>query len=52
MKKEKSLTLSEVEHSHIKHVLQLTDGNITRAAQILGLARSTLNLKIKQFNLN
>lgn len=52
IKKEKSLTLSEVEHSHIKHVLHLTDGNITKAARILGLARSTLNAKIKQLNLN
>ena len=49
---EKMLTLSEVERSHIEHVLQMADGNRTRAAQILGIARSTLNVKIKQLNLN
>jgi len=45
------MTLSEIEQTHIKHVLRLTDGNRTRAAQILGVARSTLNEKIKLFNL-
>lgn len=41
------LTLSEVEQAHIMHVLELSGGNRTRAAQILGLARSTLNEKLK-----
>jgi two-component system, NtrC family, response regulator AtoC len=50
--KEAALTLSEVEHSQIKHVLRMTDGNRTRAAKILGVARSTLNAKIKQLGLN
>lgn len=45
------MTLSEIEQTHIKNVLRLTDGNRTRAAQILGVARSTLNEKIKLFNL-
>jgi DNA-binding NtrC family response regulator len=49
---DKMLTLSEVERSHIEHTLQLAGGNRTKAAQILGIARSTLNEKIKQLNLN
>ena len=49
---DKMLTLSEVERSHIEHILQMAGGNRTRAAQILGIARSTLNAKIKQLNLN
>jgi two-component system, NtrC family, response regulator AtoC len=50
--KEESLTLSEVERFQIKHVLRMTDGNRTRAAKLLGVARSTLNAKIKQLDLN
>lgn len=44
-------TLSEVEKTHIANVLRLNDGNRTKAAQILGIARSTLNEKIKLFSL-
>ncbi|MBI5641596.1 MAG: sigma-54-dependent Fis family transcriptional regulator [Nitrospirae bacterium] len=44
-------TLSEVEQAHIRRVLELTGGNRTRAAQILGIARSTLNEKLKLFSL-
>ncbi len=50
--KEKMLTLSDVERSHVERILQLSGGNRTKAAQILGIARSTLNAKIKQLNLN
>lgn len=46
-----SMTLSEVEQDHIKQIIQLTGGNKTRAAQILGIARSTLNEKIKLYNI-
>ena len=49
---DKMLSLSEVERSHIERILQRSGGNKTRAAQILGIARSTLNEKIKQLNLN
>ncbi|MBI5102626.1 MAG: sigma-54-dependent Fis family transcriptional regulator [Nitrospirae bacterium] len=41
------MTLAQVEQAHIKRVLTLTEGNRTRAAQILGVARSTLNEKLK-----
>ncbi len=44
-------TLSEVEKMHIANVLRLNDGNRTRAAQALGIARSTLNEKIKLYSL-
>jgi DNA-binding NtrC family response regulator len=46
-----TMTLAELEQVHIKRVLQMTEGNKTRAAQVLGVARSTLNEKLKQFNL-
>ncbi len=51
-KKEEALTLNEVEQAQIRHVLKMTDGNRTRAAKILGVARSTLNAKIKDLDLN
>jgi two-component system response regulator HydG len=50
--KEKApMTLSEIERAHIVNVLRMTDGNRTRAAQVLGVARSTLNEKIKLYTL-
>ncbi|MEW6109666.1 MAG: sigma-54 dependent transcriptional regulator [Nitrospirota bacterium] len=45
------LSLREAEEAHIKQILKLTDGNRTKAAKILGIARSTLNEKIKIYNL-
>jgi DNA-binding protein Fis len=45
------MTLSEIERAHIVNVLRMTDGNKTRAAQVLGVARSTLNEKIKLYTL-
>ncbi len=45
------LTLDELEHAHIKQILELTGGNKTRAAQILGIARSTLNEKLKLYDI-
>jgi two-component system response regulator AtoC len=45
------VTLGEVEQAHIKKILQVTQGNRTKAAQLLGVARSTLNEKIKLYNL-
>ncbi len=46
------LALTEVEKTHIESVLRLTEGNRTRAAQILGVARSTLGEKIKEYKLS
>lgn len=45
------LTLQDVEKLHIKKVLEYTGNNRTKTAQILGISRSTLNEKIKNYNL-
>lgn len=44
-------TLSEVEAEHIKHMLDLTDGNRTAAAEILGISRVSLISKIKRYGI-
>lgn len=44
--------LQEVEKNYIQHVLQITRGNKTRASQVLGISRPTLDKKIKEFSLN
>ena len=43
------LPLSEVEQAHIKHVLLIANGNRTKAADMLGIARSTLNEKMRKY---
>jgi transcriptional regulator with PAS, ATPase and Fis domain len=45
-------TLAEVEREHIKFVLGLTGHNYTEAAQKLGISRSTLWRKMKEYGLN
>jgi transcriptional regulator with PAS, ATPase and Fis domain len=45
-------TLAEVEREHIKFVLGLTSHNYTEAAQKLGISRSTLWRKMKEYGLN
>ncbi|HYF49729.1 MAG TPA: sigma 54-interacting transcriptional regulator [Planctomycetota bacterium] len=42
-------TLAEVEKRHILHVLDSVNGNKTEAAKQLGLARSTLVLKLQSY---
>lgn len=37
-----SLTLNDVIHRHVQHVLKLNHGNKLRAARQLGIARTTL----------
>jgi two-component system response regulator AtoC len=44
--------LRDVERKYIQHVLDATNGNKTRASQILKITRPTLDKKIKEFNLN
>lgn len=44
----KSKTLAELERRHILQVVKECDGNKTEAAKVLGLARSTLVIKLKQ----
>lgn len=45
------LTIEEVEREHILRTLELTGGNKSRAAQILGIERSTLDRKLKKYGL-
>jgi DNA-binding NtrC family response regulator len=46
-----SSNLAEVERSHIERVLSEMGGNITRAAQALGIDRRTLQRKLKAYGL-
>jgi len=48
----KVATLAEIEREHIKFVLGLTDYNYTEAAKKLGISRSTLWRKIKEYGLH
>ncbi len=50
-KKIASLRLEDVERGHIKRVLEMTDWNISKAAEILGIHRNTLSQKIKEYGL-
>lgn len=44
-------TLEEVEEKHIRSALRQTGGNISDAAALVGIARSTLYQKIKKYNI-
>jgi two-component system, NtrC family, response regulator HydG len=43
-----SMTLSEMEADYIRNVLVKMNGNITRAARVLGIDRKTLRAKLKR----
>ena len=45
------LVLSEVERPLLQTVLRYTDGNQSRAAEILGINRGTLRKKLRQYSL-
>ncbi len=45
------LSLRDVERQHIERVLQRTSGNVTEAAQILGMARRTLYDRMKTLDI-
>ncbi|MBN1996858.1 sigma-54-dependent Fis family transcriptional regulator [candidate division KSB1 bacterium] len=47
--KQKSLLLDDIEREHIKRVLDMTEGNKSLAAQMLGIHRDTLLRKIKKY---
>ncbi|MEZ5363605.1 MAG: sigma 54-interacting transcriptional regulator [Bryobacterales bacterium] len=44
-------SLEDVERSMLVQALEKTDGNQTRAAEMLGISRDTLRYRIKKFNL-
>ncbi len=46
------LVLSEVEPPLLETILKHTEGNQSKAAQMLGINRGTLRKKIKQYNIN
>lgn len=45
-------SLEEVERLYIASVLQRTGGNVTRAAEILGIHRSTLHRKVRDYDVD
>ena len=45
------LPLDAVERNTIRHALEASDNNISRAAEALGINRSTLHRKLKKYNL-
>jgi DNA-binding NtrC family response regulator len=45
-------SLEEIEKNHILRVLKESNGNQTKASQILGIDRKTLYLKLKKYGLN
>lgn len=46
------LVLAEVETPLLETVLEHTNGNQSKAAQMLGINRGTLRKKLKQYNIN
>jgi len=44
-------SLADIERAHVQRILDRTDGNVTRAAEILGIDRVTLYNKIKKYGL-
>ncbi len=45
------MVMREVEVPLLRSVLEYTDGNQTRASEVLGINRSTLRKKLRQHNL-
>ena len=45
------LSLEEIEKQALVHALEVTDNNITKAAQALGINRVTIHRKLRKYNL-
>ena len=45
------MVLGQVEHAMLESVMTHTRGNQTRAAEVLGINRSTLRKKLKQYGI-
>jgi transcriptional regulator of acetoin/glycerol metabolism len=45
------MTLQQIERQHIAHVLRSENGKVDRAAVRLGIPRSSLYAKIKQYGI-
>jgi transcriptional regulator with PAS, ATPase and Fis domain len=45
------LTFQDMEREHLRRILSLSEWNVSRAAQVLQIDRSTLMRKIKRFGL-
>jgi transcriptional regulator with GAF, ATPase, and Fis domain len=43
------LTLEEIERAHVESVLRATDGEVTAAARLLGIARNTLYARMRRW---
>ena len=46
------ITLEEVQKRHIMHILSNSENNLSKAAQILGINRTTLYRKMEQYNIS
>jgi DNA-binding NtrC family response regulator len=49
-KNDKLLTLQELEHNYVREILQKTNGNKSKAAEILGISRKNLYEKLAKMN--
>jgi ActR/RegA family two-component response regulator len=43
-------TLDQLERAHIERVLEATDGNVTHAAEVLGIHLSTLKRRLERYH--